>query len=416
MAKNKKNNNPSEEEILNLIEAFKYFDKTTTALNQAYRKLETKIDDLRLELEDKNRQLTGSVADANRTKNFLTLILDNMSSGVVVTDSSGTITLFNKIAGEITGYSPEDGVGRPYTDLFYDPDKPGSTLIDTLKSEKPVYRQEKNITTKSGEVRPILFSSSVVLDENEELLGAVEIFEDLTEIKALQEAVRRNQTLVELGEMAASIAHEIRNPLGGIGGFATLLERDLEGDDSKQKIVQRIIKGINDLHTLTSEVLTYTRKMEADLVSANIKQVIQESLSYIKMKAGESGVDVEYKHPKEDIEVEIDIDLFKRMMLNFLKNALQAMPDGGNLTVDLSWQMMQNKFNLVIKDTGSGIDEENLEKIFNPFFTTNSRGTGLGLAMVRRMVEVHGGDVSVKSNSGEGSEFTVTLPILHQAE
>lgn len=216
--------------------------------------------------------------------------------------------------------------------------------------------------------------------------------------------------------MAASIAHEIRNPLGGIGGFATLLERDLEGDEPKQKIVRRIIQGINDLHKLTSDVLIYTRRMEANFVSANIKQVIQESLSYVKMEAGEAGIEVKYDYPKEDIEVEIDIDLFKRMMLNLLKNALQAMPDGGDLRVGLSWQMMQNKFNLSIKDTGLGIDSENLDKIFNPFFTTNSRGTGLGLAMVRRMIEVHGGNISVQSEPGTGTEFIIRLPILHQAE
>ncbi|MBC8277161.1 MAG: PAS domain S-box protein [FCB group bacterium] len=178
MAKNKKDSNPSEDEILNLIEAFKYFDKTTTSLNQAYRKLETKIDDLRLELEDKNRQLTGSMVEANRAKTFLTLILENMSSGVVVVDPSGVITVFNKVAGEITGYEPDSAVGRPYIDLLYDSEKPELNLINTLKSEKPIYRKEKNITTKAGEIKPIVFSSSVVLDEKEDLLGAVEIFED----------------------------------------------------------------------------------------------------------------------------------------------------------------------------------------------------------------------------------------------
>ncbi len=416
MVKNKKSGSASDEEILNLIEAFKYFDKTTTALNQAYRKLELKIDDLRTELEEKNRLLTGSVAEANRTKTFLALILENMSSGVIVIDHKGTITVFNKMAEEITGYESQEVINRHYEEIFGKDENHKSSLLNTLNTEEVVYKKEKNITTKSGEVKPLLFSTSVILDDKENILGAVEIFEDLTEIKQLQEEVNRHKTLVELGEMAASIAHEIRNPLGGIGGFATLLERDLEGEPEKQKLAQRIIKGINELHKFTSDVLMYTRKMEPNISRVNVKRVIQDTLSLIKIEAGEKGVEVKYDHPKEDIEIEIDVDLLKRMLLNLFKNAISAMPDGGRLSVTLSWQMMRNKFEILIADTGVGIDSENLEKIFNPFFTTYSQGTGLGLAMVRRMIEVHNGNISVKSEEGKGTEFLISLPILQKQD
>lgn len=305
-------------------------------------------------------------------------------------------------------------MGKSYQDLFEDAEKPDISLLSTLKTEKSLYKEEKTITCKSGETKPVLLSTSVILDEKEELLGAVEIFEDLTELRALQEEVRRHQTLVELGEMAASIAHEIRNPLGGIGGFATLLERDLEGDEAKLKLARRIIKGINELHKLTSEVLIYTRKMEANFTAVDIKNAVQETISLIKMEAGEVKVEIEYVHPKEDIEVQVDIDLLKRMLLNLMQNAVHAMPQGGKLNLDLSWQLLHNRFTIRVKDSGVGIEKEHLEKIFNPFFTTSSRGTGLGLAMVRRIVEAHNGNITVKSAKGEGSEFTITLPILQK--
>jgi len=414
MARNKKTNTPSEEEILNLIEAFKYFDKTTTALNQAYRRLELKIDDLRSELEEKNRLLSGSVLEATRAKTYLSLILENMSSGVAVVDKKGAITHFNKVAGEITGFSPDDALGKSCQLLLDDPEKPELSLLTTLKTEKPINKKEKILLCKSGDKKPVLFSTSIILDEKEELLGAVEIFEDLTELKTLQEEVRRHQTLVELGEMAASIAHEIRNPLGGIGGFATLLERDLAGDEAKLKLLRRIIKGINELHKLTSDVLIYTRKMEPNIVSVNLKNALQEAISLIKMEAEEANVKIEYLYPKENIEVEIDIDLLKRMMLNLMKNAVHAMPQGGKLTIDLSWQLLHNRFKVTVKDDGLGIEKDNLDKIFNPFFTTSSKGTGLGLAMVRRMVEAHKGSISVKSEIGQGTEFNITLPILQK--
>jgi signal transduction histidine kinase len=205
-----------------------------------------------------------------------------------------------------------------------------------LKTEKPLYRKEKLIATKNGEFKPIVFSSSVILDENEELLGAVEIFEDVSEIKKLQEEVRRHHTLAELGEMAANIAHEIRNPLGGIGGFATLLERDLEGDSEKQKMLKRIIEGINELNKITSDVLMYTRQMEPRYQNLDIKNLLLDTILLIKMEAEDKNIRVDYHYPKENIEVSADVDLIKRMALNLMKNALQAMPKGGELKVDLS--------------------------------------------------------------------------------
>ena len=325
----------------------------------------------------------------------------------------GNIFLFNKMAGEITGYAPDEALGKRYDEIMGIPDTPEHSLLTTLQTEKAVYKKEKVIHTKNGEAIPIVFSTLIVLDEKEDTLGGVEIFEDLTETKKMQENLRRNQTLVELGEMAANIAHEIRNPLGGIGGFATLLERDLQGDEFKQKLAHRILDGINDLHKLTSDVLMYTRRMEPSFQKSNVKMVIQEVLSLLEAETGNKKIKIEYKHPKEDIEVQVDVDLFKRMLLNLLKNAIQAMSQGGTISISLTWQMMQNQMTLTVMDSGKGIEEEVLDKIFNPFFTTYSKGTGLGLAMVRRMVEAHGGKISVNSKLSEGSKFTITLPILH---
>jgi PAS domain S-box-containing protein len=413
MPRDKKNTKHTDDEIIDLIEAFKYFDKTTTALNQAYRTLEAKIDDLRSELEEKNRLLSGTVAEATRVKNFLSQILENMSSGVIAIDTSEKITLFNKMAGIITGFNPHRCINKLYSEIFSEQSLPEHSLPKTLHSEKTVYKQEKSILTKDRKPKPVLFSTLVILNENEEIVGAVEIFEDLTEIKKLQEEIRRHQTLVELGEMAADIAHEIRNPLGGIGGFATLLDRDLEGDPDKQKLVRRIIEGIDGLNKITSDALLYSKKMEPDFRPVNIKQIVQDALGLVAPEADNGGIKIEFLHPYEDIEVSLDPDLFKRMLINLLKNAFKAMPDGGILSINLAWKLLHNQLSLKIKDTGVGIEKDNLPKIFNPFFTTDSKGTGLGLAIVRRIAEVHNGTVKVESEIGKGSEFTINIPILH---
>ncbi len=412
MPRSKKDSRPSDEEILDLIEAFKYFDKTTTALNQAYRRLEVRIDELRSELEEKNRLLTGSVAEISRVKNFLSKILENLSSGVVVIDVAGNITIFNKVAGEITGYNPEDAVGKPYYQIMGKPDKTEHDPLKIMQTEKGIYKRERTIKTGQGGEKPIVFSTSVVMDENEEIFGAVEIFEDLSEVKKLEEEVHRHRTLVELGEMAASIAHEIRNPLGGIGGFATLLERDLEGDPVKQKLVRRIIEGINSLHKITTDVLMYTRKIEPSFEPVNIKEVVQEAVTLVRMELEESEIEIEYNHPAENIDTEIDRELVMRLLLNLLKNAANSMGDRGKLTVNLSWKLMHNKCVLEVIDTGAGIGQDDRSKIFNPFFTTDPSGTGLGLPIVRRVVELHNGRVEVDSEVGQGTKFTIDLPIL----
>ena len=412
MPRDKKISKHTDDEIIDLIDAFKYFDKTTTALNKAYRTLETKIDDLRAELEEKNRLLSGSVAETSRVKNFLSKILENMSSGVIVIDTEGTITLFNKMAGEITGFNPENALNKEYKKLFNSPDDTESAIYTTLNTEKRFFKQEKTISTFNGDDKPIVFSTSVIMDENEDVLGAVEIFEDLTELKELQEEVRRNQTLVELGEMAANIAHEMRNPLGGIGGFATLLERDLKDDPAKQKLVRRIIEGINGLNKITTDVLMYTRKLEPDFSHQNIKSLIHETIALIDIEAAQSEVNVSFVHPKEDVDAVIDPDLIKRMILNLLKNAVHAMPEGGELNIEVSWKMMQNIMNIRIKDTGAGIPEAEKGRIFNPFYTTDSKGTGLGLAIVKRVVDVHKGTLKLNSNPGEGTEFIIQIPLI----
>ncbi|MBL7190785.1 PAS domain S-box protein [bacterium] len=412
MARDKKDSKHSDEEILDLIDAFKYFDKTTTALNQAYRKLERKIEELRSELEEKNRLLSGSVAETTRIKNFLAQILDNMSSGLIVIDNQGVITFFNKTAEAITGIPVEEAVGRNFDDLFGEPKDLSHSLSALLRTEKAQYKKEKNIITRGGSAKPVEFSNMVVLDEKEEVMGAAEIFEDLTEIRSLQEEVRRRQTLVELGEMAANIAHEIRNPLGGIGGFATLLERDLEDDPEKQKLVKRILEGINSLNKITSDVLMYTRKIEPEIRPVNIKDLIEETLSLVRIEAENKNIQFSFKHPKESIDVEQDRNLFKQMLLNLLKNSINASKKDSSIVIVLKWKLLDNLMELSVKDNGCGIEPDVVDKIFNPFFTTSSKGTGLGLAIVRQVVEVHKGSITVDSVPGKGAEFKITLPIL----
>ena len=193
-----------------------------------------------------------------------------------------------------------------------------------------------------------------------------------------------------------------------------MLERDLEDDAEKKKLVRKIIEGINSLHKITSDVLMYTRNMEVKYEKVNVKNVVLDAFSLVSLEAEEAGIECKIDFPKEDIEAQVDSELFRQMLLNLLKNAVNSMQKGGKLSINLSWELMHNRLKLIVEDSGSGIKQDDIDKIFNPFFTTNASGSGLGLAIVGKILDLHNGKIDVESVEGKGTKFTLRLPIIMQ--
>ena len=182
------------------------------------------MNDLNVELNKKNKELSESLKEMDSIRNHLKNILESMNMGVVAVDLDGKITVFNNAAQKITGLNSGNVIGKYYKDVYGELIDESSTLLDTLKDGKEYENEEKGINNTENMVIPVEYSTSLVKNEHGEVFGAVEMFVDMTEIKKLEEEVQRARTLAALGEMAANVAHEIRNPLGGIGGFAALLE------------------------------------------------------------------------------------------------------------------------------------------------------------------------------------------------
>lgn len=392
-----------------LNQVFEWFNANVAKLEGAYKELGVKFDNISQELEEKNQKLEASFREKERIENQLRSVLESLDSSVVMIDTQERITLFNPSAERIYALKPNDAVGQSYADVFADQADSHFPLIETLRHNHTLVGHEKYWKIGNG-LKPIGYTTSVVKDRNGQVLGAVEISTDLTQIKQLQNQMQHAKTLAALGEMAATVAHEIRNPLAGIGGFAGLLERDLEGDDPRRALVKKIVQGVSSLNKIVSNLLVYTRPMELQMQRVDFIQWMEDILRYaeLEIEKDHKEILIERDYRFEKIEARIDPEKFQQVFLNLIFNAIQSIEGKGRiiLRIDLD---ASDFLRVAIIDDGRGIQPEIISKIFNPFFTTKEQGTGLGLAIVQRIVALHGGTISVTSVPTEATHFEIRL-------
>lgn len=367
---------------------------------------------------------TGTQALSPVIGNCLYSALESIASGILAVDLDGCVVLFNRAAEKMTGFDRQDIIGQSYAELPFMAG-PGGTgeLFKRIDAGPGEEREEKKLTTSDG--RGITVESLVrpVRNGGGELVGALEILTDLSAIKELREEVSRSRTLSALGEMSANVAHEIRNPLGSIGGFAALLERDLEDDDPRRNLVKKIIEGVASLDKIVTNLLIYTRPIKADLRPTDIAQYVNEVLAYLEVEIESRTLPVRIRRdfPSGALNSKIDPNLMQQVLLNIFQNGLHAMRDkGGSLTIRLSRRkngsrnrvenMPDEMIQMLIEDEGVGMSEEVQQKIFNPFFTTREDGTGLGLAISKKMIQEQNGVIQVESRPNLGTKITILLP------
>lgn len=231
-----------------------------------------------------------------------------------------------------------------------------------------------------------------------------------SEIAEKNRAMERSRRLAAMGEMAAKIAHEIRNPLGSIAILATILERELTHDSEKRKLAEHITKGVKTLDNLLSNMLLFASAPEARLKQVDLREVIEESL-LLTGGHEKKGVSIKGWYEGRTV-IMADPAQLRQLFLNIFLNSLDAMEEGGNLTIRTRLdEAMTDFIGIEIRDTGKGIPAEHIDRIFDPFFSTKARGTGLGLAIVSAVINAHNGTIDVRSEPGEGTVFLVRLPL-----
>jgi signal transduction histidine kinase len=274
----------------------------------------------------------------------------------------------------------------------------------------------------------------VLRDDAGHLIGAVEVFQDLTKFKKMEQEIARLNTLAALGEMAATVAHEVRNPLAGIGGFAGLLERDLEDSDPKKEFVKKIIKGVTSLNDTVETLLNYTRFEEVNRTEVNYESFIKSTIEQFHIdneaKLGNIIIDYAPAEPetREPVNVCLDRMLFRQILFNILCNSVEACHGEGVITIKMQKLPRQSALSkyadrlmlsinetvveTAVSDNGCGIEQEHIDRLFAPFFTTKSEGNGLGLAVAWKIMKAHGGEIIVENNKDtKGATFYLLMPV-----
>ncbi|MDX9973020.1 MAG: ATP-binding protein [FCB group bacterium] len=368
-----------------LADAFELFTRTTQTMEESFRRLETRVEELDRELAEKNRELA-------LTSDYLRSILNSMSDGVVAVDTDGVLTTFNRAACAILGFDAEESLGRPFADVFGRDFSAGPG------------RRVTELRSKDGKTVPVSEKDSPLSDSAETRIGTVKVFQDLTELESLREQVQRKDRLAAIGQMAATVAHEIRNPLGGLRGFAALLARDIEADDPRARLVEKILQGAKDLDGVVSQLLEYTRPLRLRLRPVSCQSVVGAAVGYVDT---EGRVEIRQDIP-EDLTLMVDADLMRQVFLNIVLNAVQAVEGAGEVWIAAS--IDGDIARVSVRDTGCGMTDEQLQHVFSPFYTTKEKGTGLGLALAAKIVESHGGSVEAQSTPGKGATFQVRIP------
>ena len=340
------------------------------------------------------------------TQAFASEVVTCLPLGLLTTDREGRVTLVNSAAAALFGRQAGEMGGEMLISLG---GLDWAGLVSDLAGRDSVLERDASLEVPGGRSVPVSVAASRIVSSDGRFLGHLFLLRDLGELRRLQEQVRRNERLSALGNLAAGVAHEIRNPLSSIKGFATYLAGKVQGQD--REAARAMVQETDRLNRVVSELLEFARPGEATLRDRDLGEVVDRALRLVRADVEAKGVTVDFVRDASLPPVPLDAERLTQALLNLFINAVQAMEPGGVLRIATALDAEAGVVALRIEDTGSGMPPDVLKEIFNPYFTTKGTGTGLGLAVVHRIVEAHGADIKVESTVGRGSAFTILLPL-----
>lgn len=357
---------------------------------------------------------------ADRFETLYRYIMESMTSGVVGFDLKGNLSVINPWAQRLLRLEPEKTLGRSCREIF------GPEYEILLKSslDKGVTHFRKELPYRPNHEAPLWLGLSTMPMRNPQgqIVGAAFLLTDLTEIKKLQEELKIKDRFAAIGEVSGGMAHELRNSIGAIAGFSQLLSRKLTADDPLKAHIEDIQKEIVFLEKLTNDFLSFARPIEPQYQPVNLGNLVQETLKSLPLSWEEKNIRIAAGASLASFNLAADPFLLRQALNNLLLNAYQALEQGGEVTLE-AWRkedflggpyLRGAAVVLSVKDNGPGIPAASQERLFFPFFTTKKEGIGLGLALTKKILLAHRGNIEVKSEEGKGTEFLLYLPEMSE--
>lgn len=418
-------------------QGLKSFSAAADRLQDSFRKtreqvyaLQREVDQKNRALDEKNRELERNLFEKEKVKNYLASIFESLPVGVLVTDLEGGVTSVNRAGQGMIGAEASELMGQNVNQLMG---------VHLAPRSEPVFELADPLLYVRKDGEPLKFQVSVtrMKGDGDRTSGYVVNLQDVTLLKKLEEHAERRNRFTVMGEMAANMAHEIRNPLGSIELFASLVRKGLPEGDEKLPLLSHIFSAVASMNHIISNVLEYSKPRAVSLQPIDLHGLLEELAGFFRFLAQQNGVELVLAFDANRAWIRADRELLKQVFHNLLLNGVQAMPDGGTLTLGTRARTITapqqldryggaarlpngaaaqelDVVEVTVRDTGVGMAPEVQARIFDPFYTTKSRGTGLGLAIAHTIVEAHHGTIDVQSAPGKGTTFVLALPAARE--
>ncbi len=420
-------------DLAQFADSYASFNRIVNGLQRKYIELKEDFSSQQEKLVETNRQLVEMTSRNLAATEFLDGILNSMAAGVIAVDQNGRITRFNPAASLMLGIPSREPLGRHYREMIPPGEPIEANALRAAETGTPVDSIEKTLELTDGTRLFVSVSTAILTDRNGRANGAVEVFHDLTKIKKMEREIARLNTLAALGEMAAAVAHQVRNPLSGILGYGSLLKRDMDADDPRHKLVNRITEGVETLNKTVTTLLDYTRHEEIKREVVRFDEFVADAIRLFRRDhAGLAegmafAVEPAGGPAERDVSAVLDPVLFRQVLFNLFCNACEACRSDG--TISLSYRKLPRQtataqyadrlllgldetvFEVTVTDDGCGVPPSALESLFAPFFTTREGGSGLGLAMAWKIMKGHGGDIALDRGYESGARFVLLIPV-----
>ncbi len=366
--------------------------------------------------------LRALIMSIEQLEEYYANVIDSVGDGVVVLDIQGLVTLLNPAAEELIGISRRQASKIHFSNLFHGEEILLEMVQKTTQTGMTVSDHENIILKKTGRLTPVSATTSPLIKADGDRIGTILTLRDLTNIRELEEAVRQADRLSSLGALAAGLAHEIKNPLGGIKGAAQLLEMELPDNPELRDCTRVMLKEVQRVNHIVEELLELASPRKLELDRVNLHKVLGDILLLQKRAVADRMISFQQQFDPSIPPILADESLLTQLFLNLIKNAVEAVGEAGLIKVKsgilADYSMMpkgESRSRLVaieVSDNGQGIGKEELDHLFTPFYTTKAKGTGLGLAICQKIVAEHRGMIRVDSEPGKGTTFTIMLPLI----